>query len=323
VSYPKTSTQRADFVLERRGPKNPLDPMRAYGAIVEEEPDGAGGLARVATVFLTNRECPWRCVFCDLWKNTLDETVPPGAIETQIRGALLDLPPARWIKLYNAGSFFDPHAVPPGDLPGIAALLAPFERVIVESHPAFVSESALLFRDRIAGKLEVAMGLEVANASMLARMNKGMTLADFVHAAEFLRRENVDVRAFVLVQPPFVRPEEAVARSQRSLDFAQECGAQVCTLIPTRSGNGALETLASMGEFSPPSLATLESTFDLGLKRRRSRVFADLWDLERFSDCSRCFPARRDRLGRMNRAQRVEPRVVCGACSAPGDPAAS
>ena len=33
----------------------------------------------------------------------------------QIRGAIATLPPARQVKLYNAGSFFDPRAIPPAD----------------------------------------------------------------------------------------------------------------------------------------------------------------------------------------------------------------
>ncbi len=69
----------------------------------------------VATVFLTNRECPFRCLMCDLWRNTLTETVPVGAIPAQIDHALLRLPPAKQLKLYNSGSFFDPHAIPPQD----------------------------------------------------------------------------------------------------------------------------------------------------------------------------------------------------------------
>jgi len=317
MSFPETTSTRAEFVLARRGPKSVIDPWRAYGAFIEEEPDGDGRLVRVATVLLSNRECPWRCVFCDLWKNTLDETVPRGAIEAQIRGALAELPAARWIKLYNAGSFFDERAIPAEDVEGIAALLRPFERVIVESHPSLVRESVRGLRDLLRGRLEVAMGLEVANAPVLARLNKGMTLADFARAAEFLRRSDVDVRVFVMVQPPFVRPEEAVEQSQRTLEFAQESGAQVCALIPTRGGNGALEALEANGEFTPPRLSTLEATFDLGLRRGRSRVLADTWDLERFSDCATCFPSRRDRLARMNLAQRIEPRVACPSCGAP------
>jgi radical SAM enzyme (TIGR01210 family) len=316
VTYLAKASEHSRFVLDRRGKKNAVDPLRAYGAFVEEEADGSGGFATIATLLLTNRECPWKCVFCDLWKNTLDTDVPRAAIETQIRRALADLPPARWIKLYNAGSFFDPRAIPSGEVPAVAQLLAPFERVIVESHPAFVDERVLRLRDRIPGRLEVAIGLEVANAAVLARLNKGMTLADFARAAEYLRRERIDLRAFVMVQPPFVAPEEAVERARRSLEFAQECGARVCTLLPTRGGNGALEALAEQGHFAPPSLATFEAAFERGLPDARSLVFADLWDLERFAECSECFPARRDRLARMNRTQKIEPPVVCAACAA-------
>ncbi|HEV8111806.1 MAG TPA: radical SAM protein [Planctomycetota bacterium] len=290
---------RPSSVVLERGPKRALDPFRAYGAFVEDEADGSGATVPVATILLTNRECPWRCVFCDLWQNTLDETVPAGAIERQIRAALAELPPARWIKLYNAGSFFDPRAIPTGDHPGIAAALAGFERVIVECHPALVGESALRLRDLLQGRLEVAMGLEIANASVLARLEKGMTLEDFARAAEFLRRGAIDLRAFILVQPPFIAAADAVAESSRSLAFAEECGASVCSLIPTRPG---------------PRLETLEAAFDEGLSRARSRVFADLWELERFSDCARCFSARRGRLERQNRTQRREPRVACDAC---------
>src|SRR5262245_25687044 len=123
-----------DFVLRHRFAKSPLDPLRAYAAIWEEERDHQGELASSAVVFLTNRECPSRCVMCDLWVNTLDETVPHGAIATQIRTALAGLPPARQVKLYNAGSFFDPGAIPPDDDEDIAAAVGKFDRVIVESH---------------------------------------------------------------------------------------------------------------------------------------------------------------------------------------------
>ena len=57
---------------------------------------------------------------CDLWKNTLTETVPVGAIPAQIEYALARLPAARVIKLYNSGSFFDPRAIPVADYPAIA-----------------------------------------------------------------------------------------------------------------------------------------------------------------------------------------------------------
>ena len=75
------------WVVERRGRKAPLDPERPYGAFWEEECDASGARVSTAVVLLTNRECPFRCVMCDLWTHTLDEPVPAGAIVRQIRHA--------------------------------------------------------------------------------------------------------------------------------------------------------------------------------------------------------------------------------------------
>ncbi|MBK7998701.1 MAG: radical SAM protein [Verrucomicrobia bacterium] len=300
-------------MLARRGPRNPVDAGRPYAFLAEQERAESGEVVPVATLFLTNRECPWRCLMCDLWKNTLTETVPAGAIPAQIDHALAQLPSARQIKLYNSGSFFDPRAIPPEDHAAIAERVRHFERVIVECHPALVGESALQFRDRLSGKLEVAMGLETVHPDVLPKLNKRMTLDQFSRAAEFLRQHDIALRVFVLVKPPFLDESKAREWAGRSVSFAFDCGASVVSLIPTRLGNGALETLEARGDFAPPKLATFEAAFDDALAQRRGRVFADTWDLERFSDCPACFTARKEQLERMNFTQQSEPAVSCGA----------
>jgi radical SAM enzyme (TIGR01210 family) len=312
--YPADAAARGRWILERRPPRNPLDPLRAYAALVEEEPSESGEIVPVATIFLTNRECPWRCLMCDLWKNTLTEAVEPGAIAAQIREALAGLPPARRIKLYNAGSFFDPHAIPPDELPRIAELVAPFERVIVESHPALVGEACLRFRDLLGGRLEVAMGLETIHSEVLSRLNKRMTLERFEEAASFLARARIALRAFVLAGLPFLGEEEGLAWTRRSVEYAFARGASAVAVIPTRAGNGALDALAAAGEFAEPRLSVLEEALAFGLGLGRGRVFADLWDLERFRHCGACFGQRASRLHAMNLGQRVLPRVACAAC---------
>jgi radical SAM enzyme (TIGR01210 family) len=303
------------WVLERRGPKTRLDPMRPYAAVFEEELDAHGFVAPTAVVFITNRECPFRCVMCDLWRNTLDEAVPHGAIATQIRAALRQLPAAKQIKLYNAGSFFDPAAIPPSEDDEIARLLSGFDRVIVEAHPAFLTgayaERCLRFRDRLRARLEVAIGLETAHPETLVRLNKRMTIESFQGAAAFLVEHEIDLRVFVLLNPPYLRGGDAVIWAARSIDVAADCGASVCSIIPTRSGNGAVEALA--GDYERPRLPALERVIEQGLSTRRLRVFADLWDVERFFDC-RCSPARRDRLQDINRTQLVPPPVACERC---------
>ena len=293
----------------------------------------------VATLLLTNRECPWRCLMCDLWKTTSTGRVPGGAIPAQIQAGLDRLgwsrsaptPAARdaWrprmIKLYNGGSFFDAGAIPPSDYAAVARWVAPFKRVVVECHPALVGRRTLDFLGeleraaeaigRAVPRLEVAMGLETVHPAVLPRLNKRMTTGQFAAAAHFLTRHGVDLRAFILVRPPFLDEEEALTWACRSIDFAIECDAAVISLIPVRTGNGALEELERAGDFAPPRLATLEAATAHGVGRRKAVVLADLWDLQRFSGCAGCFPARRRRLEVMNDSQVVAAPIPCPRCA--------
>ena len=314
AAYPEDPAARDRWILARRGPRNRLDPKRPYARIHEQEPDESGRPVSVSTIFLTNRECPWRCLMCDLWRNTLEQSVPAGAIPAQIAIALADLPAARWIKLYNAGSFFDPRAIPARDHAAIARSLDSFERIIVESHPALVGASAVSFRDALDGSLEVALGLETIHPDVLSRLNKRMTLDEFRQASEFLGAAGITVRAFVLVGLPFVSREESVEWACRSIEFAFDRGASVVSLIPTRTGNGAMDELARSGQFSPPDLSAVEAVHAHGLALKRGRVLADTWDIGRFAPCGSCRAERTDRLARMNLAQSILPGVGCAAC---------
>src|ERR1700735_5423568 len=87
------------WVLEQRPPKPPADPWQPHAFFVEPERTASGAVEDVATLFLVNRECPFRCLMCDLWKYTTDRRVPDGAIPAQILHALLRLPSVPHVKL--------------------------------------------------------------------------------------------------------------------------------------------------------------------------------------------------------------------------------
>jgi hypothetical protein len=324
AAYPAGRAARDRFVLDRRGPRHAVDPWAAPRLVVDPEPDGHGAVVDVATLFLTGRECPWRCVMCDLWRDTLETDTPPGAIPHQIALGLADARSTRHLKLYNAGSFFDDRAVPPGDDAAIARAVAGVSRLTVESHPRLVGDRTWRFRDRLAPPLEVAMGLETAHPDALARLNKGCTLDDFAAAARALAAHGVPLRVFLLVHPPFVPHAERTPWLLRSIDAAIDAGASVIALIPTRGDppdvdrGGALAALASEGLFAPPSLATLEDAAAHAIRRAagRARVLADLWDLAAFATCPTCLDGRRARLLRLNLEQRVPDPIACAACSA-------
>jgi len=293
AGYPDAPQQQTSWIMARRPERNVHDVRKPYHAMLEQEIGPDGVLWDVATLFLVNRECPFRCLMCDLWKNTTEAAVDASDIVAQVEAGLAQTGPGRVVKLYNSGSWFDPKAVPIEAYEPVARLVAGFERVIVESHCAFLGERAeqflmLLRRYNPDVVLEVAIGLETVHPEVLARLNKRVTTADFVAGAAWLRMRGIALRAFVLLRPPFLSEDEGLEWAKRTIDVAVHNGATFTALIPVRGGNGAMDVLRAAGDWAPPSLASLEAGLRHGLtisgKLPHQRVTADIWDISLFSD---------------------------------------
>jgi radical SAM enzyme (TIGR01210 family) len=302
--------------------------------VEQERLAGIGGapgqVVDALTVFLHGAECPFTCVFCDLWRHTLDDPTPPGALPRQLELALAEVErtgrqPAL-IKLYNASNFFDPRAVPEEDDAALAELLAPIcqhptAKVVVECHPRLVGERCRRFGQALDGRLQVALGVETVHPQAQPRLGKGASLEDLRAAVERLRSWGLSWRAFLLVGAPYVPQGEDPHWVEASVRFALDEGAKHIALIPVRGGNGAMEELARRGDFQPPSLAQLERALDrsLALSARHETacvITADLWDLEHLASCPSCRPQRRERLRRINLSGRNEAAARCTTCGA-------
>ncbi len=302
------------WILSHRGPKNPVDPLRPYLFFQEEEISPTGNVEKVNTIFLTNAECPFKCLMCDLWKNTTNSSVRPGNIPQQIRWANSQLGSAESIKLYNSGNFFDRNAIPVEDYEEIAGLLDGFDRVIVESHPKLVGELCLYFNKLIKGELQVSIGLETVHPDVLPLLNKKMDLNDFRKSVRFLGSNGITSRAFILLKPPFLSDDEGVEWTKRSIDFSISAGVECNVIIPTRVGNGAMEQLHYEGYFDPPVIKSLEKVLEYGIQLQKGRVLGDLWDIEKFSTCSECLDDRIARINEMNLTQRILQEINCPGC---------
>jgi archaeosine synthase beta-subunit len=307
-------------IIKARAAKNTVDPWMPYHFHVEPEYSASGHVDDVATVFLTNRECPYKCLMCDLWKNTTDTSVPVGAVPAQIDFALKRLSPAPHIKLYNSGNFFDPGAIPVADWPAIADRVGSFRTVIVENHPKLCGADCVKFQtllnDRAGSdtQLEVALGLETSHEATLATLNKNMTTRDFADACEFLLRHQIQIRAFVLLRPPGVSELDGIMQAIASVRFAFDCGVGCVAVIPTRAGNGIVDEMQQAGTFQPPSLRSLERVIDETVSWNRGRVFADLWEIEQFAGCRECAKQRIERLQQINLSQSILPAIDCCDC---------
>jgi archaeosine synthase beta-subunit len=310
---PSAADQR---IRNLRPPKTYVDPYRALGHTIEEERRPGGKVERALTIFLAGAECPFTCSFCDLWRWTIDGPTAPGALATQVKAVLdtlIDPLPDR-IKLYNASNFFDQRAVPLSDVVAIARLSEGFATVSVESHANTIGPRVAEFAGQISGRLEVAVGLETIHPVAAARLNKRLDLARFDTAARFLCDNHIDLRVFVLLGAPYTPAEESVEWTVRAVQYAVERGASVVSIIPVRGGNGELERLKSLGEFTPPTLTQLEHAVDSCLAITECVVTADLWDVNQLAACEECRSDRVERLRKLNIVGHPIPSVTCGAC---------
>ena len=300
-----------------RPPKPAVDPWRPHDVVLEGERDSGGITRSSMTVFLSGSECPFTCVYCDLWQYTLDRPTPPGAIPRQLEIALASIgeqPVPDAIKLYNASNFFEPRAVPTEDLETIAGQLRAFQKVTVECHPRLVGPPCLRFAELLRGDLEIAMGLETIHPVALPRLNKEMTLTDFEVAVELLREGGVGARAFVLLSPPFVPADESVEWTLRSVDFALDRGVDVVSIIPMRMGAGEMERLAAAGLFEPPTLKMFDAALAAALALSKGVVLADLWDIEAIRGCGTCRGRRIKNLKTMNQTGVPVSPPSCPSC---------
>jgi hypothetical protein len=119
---------------------------------------------------------------------------------------------------------------------------------------------------------------------------------------------------FVLLGVPYVPVEAAVDWTVRSVEYAVRRGAALVSVIPVRGGNGQIELLEKMRQFTPPTLRQLESVLDQSLAFAPAVVTADLWDVDRLPACSECRTARVERLRQINVTGRPAAPVICPAC---------
>ena len=108
--YPETASTRTKWIRALREPSSRPGAQSTPDTLVEQEMGPKGCLLETATIFLINRECPWTCVMCDLWKHTSLKPMSPGHAPAQLSSALRQLETAskqrlKQIKIYNSGSF--------------------------------------------------------------------------------------------------------------------------------------------------------------------------------------------------------------------------
>jgi len=229
-----------------------------------------GKIVDSLVIILRTKGCRWAyhsgCSMCGYFNDT-NPKIGENELIAQIDDALDHYSGEKMIKVFTSGSFLDDWEVPPRVQNYLYDSFSSADRIIVESRPEYVTEKKvknISFRKNVM----VALGLESAkDETLIYRINKGFTVADYVRAAKLLKEYNVPVKTYILLKPPFMTEGEAINEAIYSVRFAAKYS-QIVSVNPMNIQNYTLvEYLWRKGEYRAPWLWSivkiLEDTYEL------------------------------------------------------------
>jgi hypothetical protein len=246
-------------------------------------------------------------------------------------------PPIEHLDLYCSGSFFNDEEIPPAARAALFALaqreLPALRTLLVDTRPEFVTASALaaaraaLGREGTPVRLEVAIGLESADDEVRNRLiRKGFSYASFARAAEALAGAGAALAVYLLLKPPGLEEEAALAdvlASGRALCALRErLGLRLrVALEPTLVVLGTpLHEEHRAGRYRSPSLWSVVRAAvglaELGLPVHVGLSDEGLPTADRPRSCPACDGALREALRAFNRGQDPAPlrALRCAGC---------
>ncbi len=154
-----------------------------------------------AWIVLEHGRCGWgACYFCGWGKRSADTDLEE--LKEKYLRFLEKNRGKKVVKVFSSGSHLDFNQYPRDFVRFLVekAKEYDFKEIVLESLPRYITEETLE-AIRVPGiKITIAIGLEVADDEILNKyLLKGMTVEDYVRAAELLRKKGFGVRTYVLV----------------------------------------------------------------------------------------------------------------------------
>ncbi len=252
----------------KRKHSKPRDPRRYVSQWVEKDLlDGREENAYV--MILRTGGCGWAqssgCFMCGYINDAVNGEVKEDDLLFQFENAMSKYNGEKIVKIFTSGSFLDEREVPKSVQDKILDILSEkAQNIIIESRPEFIRS------ERIQGKknLEVAIGLESASDFVLEHaINKGFRFDDYKKAVGILKENEIKVKTYLLVKPPFLSEKEAISDAVKSAERIARYS-PVISFNPVNIQKFTLaERLWRRGEYRPPWLwsvvEVLKRTSDL------------------------------------------------------------
>lgn len=234
------------------------------------QPDGRR-LRRLKVILMSKGCSVPTCTMCSFTNenNYGQREVAEDIMVEQVRDVLRKDGPVTdcdCVSIYNDGSFFAPREINDKARFSIASLVAEagVSLLTVESLPQFVTEGRLLPVLDALGDIDFEVGLGLQSAHPQVReycVNTSFDNSSYERAVNLLKRHGVQVKTYIMLKPPFLTENEAIADALQSIDYCNSLGVPYVTLCPTSiSPNTLVWDLMKSGKYHPLNLWSIVDT---------------------------------------------------------------
>jgi len=210
------------------------------------------------------------CTMCGYINDASIEPPGAGVLIAQLKSGFKKAPESDFIvKIFTSGSFFDIEEVDFTIQEQILEYLeqsANVRKVIVETRPEFVNRESLgRVREVFHKPFEIAMGLESANDTIRRFcINKRFTFDQFKKASSIAEGEDITVKAYLLLKPPFLSEGDALRDVIESISRAAPHAGTI-SINPCNVQRGTLvEELYHGRGYRPPWLWSIIEALRIG-----------------------------------------------------------
>ncbi|MFH1432993.1 MAG: DUF5591 domain-containing protein [archaeon] len=227
-------------------------------------------------IVVESGRCSWgRCIFCSFSKKP---DVPKPDFDRLKKD--LDTKLNRQydtVKYLNSGSFLDELQIPVKFQEYLIkkCIALGVKDLVIECLPTHITKKNLeVIKDASNGKklkIHFALGLEVADDEVLAKICKGFKLSDYLAAVAFIKKEGFFVRTYLMANLPYIGDiSQSLADSVR---FAEQHGDSVVIINTFAYGYAPLFSLWLNGEWRPIDRRGFESLVNKHRKNKKVEIY--------------------------------------------------
>jgi radical SAM enzyme (TIGR01210 family) len=248
--------------IRKRGLKKARTKKKA--SYWKEDDTLEGRLVETGVVILPTRGCGWArtsgCTMCGYVYDAGD--MNDSELSSVFSEAASALKGVKYLKIFTSGSFFDRREVTDSLLQSIIQIINEMdvEQLQVESRPEYIKSDILSQAiEGLDSRLEVGIGLETSSDIVREKcINKGFTFDDYEKAVQICNSQDVFVKTYLLLKPPFMLEREAISDTVKSAKDAERAGSAKVSINPMNIQNWTLvEQLWKRREYRPPWLWSL------------------------------------------------------------------